>query len=101
HEVREVDVPRVRRNVRALRHVADVAQVALVDDLAEVRLGDGVAFHRGAFVDEVEHRRECLAEAYATAAAMADVEHALELLLERGGVIELRVPPVERVAGWG
>ena len=63
HQVREVDVPRMRRNVRALRHVAEVAQVALVDDLPVVGLGDAVDLHRLALVDEVEQRRERAAQA--------------------------------------
>jgi hypothetical protein len=54
HQVREIEVPGVRRHVRALRHVADVAQVALVDDLPVVLLVDAVHFHRRALVDEVE-----------------------------------------------
>ena len=46
HQVREVDVPRMRRHVRALGHVAHVAQVALVDDLPVVLLGDAVDLAR-------------------------------------------------------
>src|SRR5574341_549245 len=99
HDVREVDVPRVRRNVRALRHVAQVAQVALVDDLRVVALGDTVDLHRRRRVDEVEQRRERRAQADAAAAAVADVEDALELLLGLRRVPELRVLPGERVPG--
>jgi len=97
HQVREIDVPRVRRNVWALRHVADVAQVALVDDFPVVGLGDAVHLHRRAFVDEVEQRRKGAAQRYAPATAVADVEDALLFLLQRVRVEELRVAPIERV----
>src|SRR5205823_2936558 len=46
-------------------------------------------------------RRKRVAEAEAAAAAMTDVEHPLELLVERGLVVELRVAPVERMARRG
>ena len=93
HQMREIDVPRMRRNVRALRHVADVAEVALVDDLRVVVLRDAVDFQRRRRVDEIEQRRERLAQAHAPAAAVADVEDALHLLLERLRVVERRVAP--------
>jgi hypothetical protein len=40
-------------------------------------------------VDRVEQRREGVAEAEAAATAVADVEDALELLLERAEIVEL------------
>jgi hypothetical protein len=86
------------RNVRALRHVAEIAQVALLDDLRVVGLRHAVDFHRLAVVDEVEERGERLAQAHATAAAVADVEHPLHFLLDRRLVVELRTRPVERMA---
>ncbi len=99
HQVGKIEVPRVRRHVRALRHVADVAQVALVDDLRVVLLGHAVHFHRLGTVDEVEQRRERLAQADAPPAAVTDVEDALQFLLERRFVVESGIAPVERVPG--
>ena len=99
HQVRKVDVPGVRRHVRALGHVADVAQVALVDDFAEILLRDAVDLTGLALVDQVEQRRKRIAQAYAAAAAVADVEHALEFVLDLGGVVEIRVLPVQRMPG--
>ena len=99
HHVREVDVPRVRRDVRALGHVAQVAQIALVDHLPEVLLLDAVDFHGRRGVHQVEQRRKGGAQADAAAAAVADVEHALQLLLDFRLVPEVGVLPVERVAG--
>src|SRR4029079_14207375 len=79
-------------------HVAEIAQVALLDDLRVVGLCDAVDFHRLAVVDEIEERRERLAQAHATTATVADVEHPLHLLLDRRLVVELRALPVERMA---
>src|SRR5262249_43932071 len=96
--MRKVDVPRVRRNIRALRHVAQVAQIALVDDLGEVALRD--LLHLAAFrgVYEIEQRGKSVAQVDAAAAAVADVEDALELAVERGFVVVVRVAPVDRMA---
>jgi hypothetical protein len=101
HQVREVQVPRMRRRVRALGHVAQVAQVALVDDLPVRFLGDAVHLAVLGLVDEVEQVREALAQADAAAAAVADVEDTLHLLHRRGLVVELGVLPVQRVPGRG
>ena len=91
----------MRRHVGALRHVADVAQVALVDHLPVVGLRHAVHLHRLALVDEVEQRRERVAQADAAAAAVADVEDALGLLEERRLVVVLGAAPVDRVARRG
>jgi hypothetical protein len=98
HQVREIDVPGMRRHVRALGHVAHVAEIAMVDHLAI-----GLLVHRREFagrrlVDQVEQRRKRVAQIEAAAAAVTDVENPLELPIERGGVIELRILPVEGMA---
>jgi hypothetical protein len=99
HQVREVDVPGVRRHVRALGHVAHVAQVALVDHLPVVLFGDAVDLHRLAFIDQVEQGRERGAQTHAAAAAVADLVDPFEFLVERRRVPEGVALPVERVAG--
>ena len=71
----------------------------MIDDLGEVGLRDTVDFHRRAFVDEVEQRGKRLAQAHAAAAAMADVEDPLHLLVKRPFVVELGVAPRDRMAG--
>jgi hypothetical protein len=96
--MREIDVPRMRRDVRALRHVAEVAQIALVDDLDVVALGNRIELAGLALVDEVEQRGERAAEADAAPAAVADLEDPPELLVERRLIVELRVAPVDRMA---
>lgn len=99
HQVREIEVPLMRRHVGALRHVAEVAEVAVLDDLPVVFLLDAVDFHRFRVIDKVEQRGEGLAEADAAAAAVADVEDALHLVVERRFVVKGGVLPVERMAG--
>ena len=101
HQVREVQVPGVRRRVRTLGHVAQVAQVALVDHLPVVVLLDAVHLAVVGGIDQVEQVREALAQAHAAAAAVADVEHPLHLLEGRGLVVEVGAFPVDRVPGRG
>src|SRR5581483_5202466 len=98
HHVGEVDVPRMRRHVRALGHVAQVAQVALVDHVPELRLLDAVDLHRRAPVDEIEERRERRAQVHAAAAAVADLEDALHLREHLRLVQEIGRAPRDRVA---
>jgi hypothetical protein len=101
HGVREIQVPLVRRHVGALGHVADVAQVALVDHLPEFLLGHAGGLGIARFVDQVEQGGEGIAQRDAAAAAMADVEDALQFLLAGGLVVEPGVLPVDRVTGGG
>src|SRR5262249_13134238 len=100
HEMREIDVPRMRRHVRTLGHVARVAQVALIDHLPEVLLGHAVDLQRGARVDEIEQGGKRSAEVHAPPAAMADVEDALELGGELRFVVEVLRTPGDGVSGW-
>ena len=92
HQPREVELPLVGRDVRAL-HVAELALVALVDHLVLLRLR-----HRrrvaAVLVDEVEQRREQRAQVPAESAAVAEVVDAGELLAQIGFVAVCRVPRV-------
>src|SRR5205085_8968298 len=87
--------------VGALGHVTDIAEVALVDYLPEIRFFDAVDLSRFAFIDKIEQRRKRVAQADAPAAAVTDLEHALELLLDRRLVVVSRVLPVDRMATLG
>ena len=98
HQVREVDVPFVRRHVRALRHVAHVAEIAVLDDGPVGLARHVVQLAARRRVHGVEQRREGVAEAEAAPAAVADVEDARELLVERGRIGELGRAPIDRVA---
>src|SRR5688572_13923387 len=95
--MREVDVPLVRRNVGTLRHVAHVAEVAVLDDLPVRLLRHVVDFAARCRIDGIEQCREGVAEAEAAAATVANVEDARKLFVERGLVGELRRAPVDRV----
>jgi hypothetical protein len=69
----------------------------MVDDVPEDRPGYGVELHALGFVDRVEERGKRVAEAETAAAAVADVEYALQLRRHCGIVVKCVVPPVERV----
>ena len=79
HEVRKVQLPRMRRRVRALRRVAQVAQITLVDHAPVGFFLDAVHFTVVSGVHLIEERREALAQAHTAAAAVADVEHTFQL----------------------
>jgi hypothetical protein len=98
HQMRKIKVPFVRRHVGTLGHVAKVAQVAVVDHAPVGRLLDAMNLAVVGGVDQIEQSRERLAQADATAAAMADVEHALEFLETRCFVVERVALPVQRMA---
>jgi hypothetical protein len=95
--MREVEVPRVRRNIRTLRHVAHVTEVTVIDDVPVHLLVDGIEFARGCFVDRIEQGGETIAERETTATAVTDIEYALEFFLEGGLVVERGISPVERM----
>ena len=72
HQVREVDVPRMRRHIRTLGHVARVAQVAAIDDLAEAAFVDAVELRRSASRRSGRTGRKRRAQVDAAAAAVTD-----------------------------
>jgi hypothetical protein len=73
----------------------------VIDDVPEDFLVDSVHLTGRGLIDRIEQRRKRVAQAEATATAVADVEHALEFLLERGFVIERRIAPIDGMAGGG
>jgi len=54
HEMREIDIPRMRRDVRTLRHEAHVTQVTVVDDLPVDLAIDRVELAAWRSVDRIE-----------------------------------------------
>ena len=85
------------RHVRTLGHVAHVAQVALIDDFAEVFFRDTVELAGLALVDQIKQSREGVAEDDATSAAMADIEDALLFLERRLFAVVIRILPIDRM----
>src|SRR5690606_19874039 len=73
----------MRRHVRALRHVAHVAEVTVIDHIPVDLLVDGIELSGRRFVDRIEERREGVAKAEAAPTAVTDIEDALELLEQR------------------
>jgi len=91
----------MRRHIWTLRHVAHVAQIALIDDLPVPLLLDAIDLAGGAFVNQIKQAGKTIAEAYATAAAVTDIEDALKFLEYALLAIEFGIPPVQRVACRG
>src|SRR5208282_156832 len=50
-------------------------------------------------IDEIEQGRKGVAQAHAAPATVTDVEHARELRIERGLVVEIRIAPIDRMPG--
>jgi hypothetical protein len=101
HQVREIEVPFVRRHIGTFGHVAEVAQIAVVDHLPVIGFGDAIDFHRRGFIDQIEQCGKRLAQADAAAATVADVEHPLHFLEQRRLVEEIGIAPIQRVARGG
>ena len=101
HDVRKIDVPRMRRHIRAFGHVAEIAQIALIDHLHVVGLGDTIHFHRRRLVHQIEQRRKRGAQRHAAATAMAGVKYTLHLMVEFFFVVKIRIFPIQRVTGRG
>src|SRR3954470_17458040 len=97
HQVREIDVPGMRRNVGTLRHETHVTQVTVIDDVPVDLLVDTIEFECRRRIDGVEQGRERIAQAEAAATAVTDVEDALEFFLERSLIDEFSAAPVERM----
>ncbi len=58
HQVRKIHVPLVWRYVRTLGQVAQVAEIAVVDDFPVILLVDTVDLHGFGFVDQIEQGRK-------------------------------------------
>ena len=101
HQVREVDIPLVRRHVWALGHVTRIAQVAAVDDFPEFAFLDAIEFAGLAFIDQIKQARECRAQIHAAPATVTDIEHSLQLGENFFFFVEVGRPPVESVPGRG
>jgi len=87
------------RHVRALGHVAHVAQVALVDNFPIALRRHAVQLAGRTLIDEIEKPRKGGTQVHAAPAAVADIEDSPELLLDAGVIVELRRLPVERMPG--
>jgi hypothetical protein len=91
----------MRRCVRAFGHVAEVAQIALVNDLHVILLVDAIDFHRLGLIDEIEQRGEGSAQRYTATATMADIVDTLELCVQGIFVVKVLAQPIQRMTGRG
>ena len=99
HQVRKIQLPGVRRHIRALHHIAQVAEIALVDNIPVSLFLDAVYLTILGRIDQVEQGGKALAQADTAPASVADVEHPLHLGETSVLIVELRVLPVQRMAG--
>jgi hypothetical protein len=99
HEVGKVDIPRMRRHVRAFGHETHVAQVTVIHDLPEHFLFQRAHLAGIGGVHRVEECWKGIAQAEAAPTAVTDIEYPLELAIERSTVVEAWAAPVERMAG--
>ena len=98
HQMRKIDIPLVWRHIWAFRHVAHVAQVAMINDVPIDRLRNCVQFHALRLVNRIEQCWKRIAQVEAAATAVTNIEHALEFIEEFGLVVKLVALPVERMA---
>ena len=91
----------MRRHVGTLGHEAHVAQRAGADDGPETRALDRVELAGFATVDQVEQPRKAVAQVEAAAAAVTDIEDALEFLVERFAIVKIISLPGDRMSCWG
>ena len=101
HQMREIQVPGMRRHIGAFGDVTDVAQIALVDHLGVILLVDTIDLTGLALIHQIEQGGKGSAQRHTTAAAVTDVEHPLHLVIELVLVIEVRVIPVQRMSCRG
>src|SRR5210317_1049922 len=100
HEMRKIDVPFVWRDVGALDLVAQITQIAFVNDLPIVPFRYAIDLESFGFIDQVKQGRECVAKGHTTPATVAYVINPLQLFEQTGLVIKLRVLPIQRMTGW-
>jgi hypothetical protein len=89
----------MRRHVGAFGQVAEVAEIAVIDDLPVVFPGNTVHFHGVGFIDQVEQGRKGVTEADTASAAMTDVVDTFQFIEKVILVVERCIFPVERMPG--
>ena len=96
HGVREIQIEVMRRHIRTLGHVAQVAEVALIDYAGVVFLVHAIDLAGLALVHQVKQCGKRAAQADAAATTVANVEDARHLV--NGQIL---VVIVRRLPGYG
>ena len=73
----KIDVPFMRRYIRTFGQIAQIAKVALLNDIKKVVLFNAINFHGFGFIDQVKQGWKGITQADAAAATMADIIDAL------------------------
>jgi len=78
----KIDIPFMRRDIRAFGHVTQITQVTVIYNLPVIFLGDTIDFHGVGFIDQIKQGGKGMTQAYATTATMTDVIHSLQFFIE-------------------
>ena len=100
HEVREIKVEFVRRDIGAFRHEAEITQGARIHDALETCAINCVELFRRRAVNQIKQARKTVAEIKTPTAAMADIKDAAHLFIQQRRIGEIWVVPVNDVTGW-
>ena len=95
--MRKVEVPLVRRHVGTFRLIAEITQIALVDDVQVRLLGDTVQLAILGGINGIEQDGKRLTQRETAPTAVTDVINALQLPKERGLVVEVIGTPGHRM----
>ena len=87
--MREVHIPFVRRHIGTFGQIAEIAQIALIDNFRIVSNIDTINFQGVAFVNQIKQHGERITQAYTAPAAMTDIIDALKLLIQILLVVKL------------
>ena len=98
HQMRKVYIPVMRRYVWALGQIAEIAKIAVVNDLPVVLALDSIDLHGRGFVHQVEQFRKRVAQVDATATSVTNVKNTFQFVKYRSFVVKPRLILTERVA---
>ena len=100
HEMGEIEIELMGRDVGAFGHEAEVAERAGLDDIGEGLALDVLQLLARRLVDEIEEAGKAVAEIEAAPAAMADVEDAAHLFIQLHRIGEVGIVPRHGMTGW-
>ncbi|KPJ91163.1 MAG: hypothetical protein AMJ55_12305, partial [Gammaproteobacteria bacterium SG8_15] len=80
HQMREIQVPLMRRHIRTLGHETQIAKITLINHFPVIFFFHPVDFHGVRFVDQIKEHRKGVAQTDAAPATVTDIKHTLKLL---------------------
>ena len=98
HQVRKINIPLMRRHIRALGHVAQITEIALVHNFPVILFSNAIDLHGVGFVNQIEQRRKTVTKRDTTPAPMAQIKDPLHLRHQLAFIIEVGALPIDRMA---